>query len=100
MAGPQDLGLVEGGVDLTVPGAMVAPETLAIAEQYKAAIISGAITVPATDDELAAYVPTAPDALPAASPEALRKRPRGIGHLHITDECGGGGQLPAPAVYP
>ena len=70
VAGPQDLGLVEGGVDLTIPGAMVTPETLAIVEQYKAAIISGAITVPSTDDEAAAYVPTAPDALPAASPEA------------------------------
>lgn len=70
VAGPQDLGLIEGGVDLTVPGAMVTPETLAIAEQYKAAIISGAITVPADDDQLAAYVPTAPDALPPASPEA------------------------------
>lgn len=70
VAGPQDLGLIEGGVDLTVPGAMVTPETLAVAEQYKAAIISGAITVPADDDQAAAYVPTAPDALPAASPEA------------------------------
>ncbi len=68
--GPQSLGLVEGGVDLTLPGAMVAPETLVIAEQYKAAIIAGAISVPADDDQAAAYVPTAPDALPPGSPEA------------------------------
>lgn len=70
VGGPQDLGLVEGGVDLTVPGAMVTPDTLAIMERYKAAIIAGTLTVPATDEELAAYTPTAPDALSAASPVA------------------------------
>lgn len=70
VGGPQDLGLVEGGVDLTTPGAMVTQETLEIAERYKAAIIAGTISVPSTDEEAAAFTPTAPDALPAGSPEA------------------------------
>jgi hypothetical protein len=40
---------------------------MAVVERYKQAIVSGAITVPADEEELAAYTPTAPDALPEGS---------------------------------
>ena len=65
--GEQSLGLAEGGVDLLNPGGFVPEEVMAIVERYKQAIIDGAITVPADEEELAAYTPTAPDALPAAA---------------------------------
>jgi basic membrane protein A len=65
--GEQSLGLAEGGVDLLNPGGLVPEEVMAIVERYKQAIIDGAITVPADEEELAAYTPTAPDALPAAA---------------------------------
>lgn len=65
--GVLDLGLVEGGVGLESPGGFVSDEDLAIIEQYRQAIIDGAIVVPADRDQLAAFEPTAPDALPAAA---------------------------------
>lgn len=68
--GQQNLGIAEGGVGLGKPGAMVTAETLEIAARYEAAIVDGTVVPPTTDEELAAYTPTAPDALPAATPEA------------------------------
>jgi basic membrane protein A and related proteins len=68
--GVQLLGINEGGVGLGKPGAMVTAETLEIAARYEAAIVAGTVVPPSTDDELTAYVPTAPDALPPATPEA------------------------------
>jgi basic membrane protein A and related proteins len=68
--GPQTLGLKDGGVGLATPGNHVPQDILALADRYKAAIIAGAIVVPTTDEELAAFKPVAPDALPAASPVA------------------------------
>jgi len=72
-AGIQDLGLAEEGVGLGSVASVVAPETVAVAEAYQQAIIAGDITVPATDDELAAYQYTTPEQLglqasPVASP--------------------------------
>ncbi len=61
--GVQDLGLAEQGVDLTNVAASVSPDTVAVADAYKQAIIDGQITVPATDDELAAFQPTTPEQL-------------------------------------
>ena len=68
--GPQTLGLKDGGVGLATPGNHVPQDILALADRYKAGIIAGAIVVPTTDEELAAFKPVAPDALPAASPVA------------------------------
>jgi len=68
--GPQTLGLKEDGVGLETPGNHVPQDVLALAARYKAAIIAGALTVPSTEDELKAFKPVAPDALPAASPAA------------------------------
>jgi len=65
--GELSLGLAEGGVDLLNPGGFVPDDVMAVVERYKQAIVSGAITVPADEEELAAYTPTAPDALPAGS---------------------------------
>jgi basic membrane protein A len=66
--GIQSLGIKEGGIGLSTPGDKVAPEALAIARQYEAAIIDGRLTPPADEAELAAFTPVAPDALgtPAA----------------------------------
>jgi hypothetical protein len=49
---------------------MVTPETAEIAARYKAAVAAGTVKPPSTDDELAAFQPIAPDALPPATPEA------------------------------
>ncbi|HEU0116411.1 MAG TPA: BMP family ABC transporter substrate-binding protein [Thermomicrobiales bacterium] len=68
--GPQTLGLKEDGVGLETPGDHVPQDVLALADRYKAAIISGALTVPADEDALKAFKPVPPDALPAASPVA------------------------------
>lgn len=65
--GELSLGLAEGGVGLLNPGGYVPDDVLAVVERYKQAIIDGAIEVPADEDELAAYTPTAPDALPEAA---------------------------------
>jgi basic membrane protein A len=64
--GTQLLGINEDGVGLGKPGAMVAAETLETAARYEAAIVAGTVVPPTTDDELAAYVPTAADTLPPA----------------------------------
>jgi len=61
--GLQTLGLAEGGVGLGSPSDAVSPETLAVVEQYKAAILDGTIVVPTTQEELDAFEPVAPDAL-------------------------------------
>jgi basic membrane protein A len=73
--GPQSLGLAEDGVGLATPGNHVAADVLAVADQYRQAIIAGQITVPADEDELAAFQPATPESLgspvaatPAASP--------------------------------
>ena len=61
-----DLGLAEAGVGLESPGGYISDENLALIERYRQAIIDGTIVVPADRDQLAAFEPTAPDALPAA----------------------------------
>jgi basic membrane protein A and related proteins len=68
--GVQSLGLKEDGVGLETPGNHVPQDVLALVDRYKAAIIAGALTVPADEDQLKAFKPVAPDALPAASPVA------------------------------
>ena len=75
--GEQSLGLAEGGVGLTTPGNFVAPDVLAVVDQYRNAIIGGTITVPADEEQLAAFQPATPESLgssvagtPAATPEA------------------------------
>ena len=68
--GSTNVGINEGMVDLTHLGAMVTPETAEIAARYKAAVAAGTVKPPATDDELATFQPTAPDALPPATPES------------------------------
>ena len=70
--GVQELGLAEGGVGLESPGGFLSDEDQAIIDRYRQAIIDGTIVVPADRDQLAAFEPTAPDALPAgaATPEA------------------------------
>jgi len=66
--GIQSLGIKEGGIGLSTPGDKVAPEVLAVARQYEAAIIDGRLTPPADEAELAAFTPVTPDSLgtPAA----------------------------------
>lgn len=66
--GVQDIGLKEGGVDLTNLGAMVTDEVAAEAALYKQAIIDGKFQVPATDADLATF--TAPDVSSFATPVA------------------------------
>jgi basic membrane protein A len=74
--GVQNLGLAEGGMDLTSPRNRLAPDVVAAVEQYRALIVSGGLVVPATEEELAAFQPVplptgAPGAgTPAASPVA------------------------------
>jgi len=62
-SGVQSLGIKEGGVGLATPGDKVAPDVLAVAMEYSAAIVDGRVVVPADEDELAAFQPIAPDAL-------------------------------------
>ena len=74
--GVLDLGLAEGGVGLESPGGFISDENLALIDRYRQAVIDGTIVVPADRDQLAAFTPVAPDALPgggatpAASPMA------------------------------
>ncbi len=71
--GLQVLGLAENGVGLETPGNFVPDDVLAVVDQYRQAIITGAVVVPTTDEELAAFQPTTPEALgspAAASPAA------------------------------
>ncbi|MDQ3443343.1 MAG: BMP family ABC transporter substrate-binding protein [Chloroflexota bacterium] len=67
-----DLGLVDGGMDIYAFDSTVDQATLDTVAAYKQAIIDGVIVAPATDEELAAFVPTPLDgvASPAASPAA------------------------------
>jgi basic membrane protein A len=70
-AGTHNLGINENGVDLLVTSDEVTADTLGIIAKYKAAIADGTVVAPATDEELAAFVPTAAADLPeVASPEA------------------------------
>lgn len=70
-AGPRNVGLAEGLVDLTNIGSMVSAEAAEVAARYKAAIMAGAIQVPSDDDQAAAFTPVPPDALPTGgTPEA------------------------------
>jgi basic membrane protein A and related proteins len=70
--GQQSLGLAEDGVGLGNPHESVPQEVLDIVAAYEQAIIDGAITVPADEEELAAFEPVAIDAIatPAATPSA------------------------------
>jgi basic membrane protein A len=63
--GVQSLGLAEDGVGLGSPHEKIPQEVLDIAAAYEQAIIDGAITVPADEDELAAFEAVPPDALAA-----------------------------------
>lgn len=67
-----DLGLVDGGMDIYAFDSTVDQATLDTVAAYKQAIIDGVIVAPSTDEELAAFVPTPLDgvASPAASPAA------------------------------
>lgn len=70
--GVQDLGLKEGGVDLTHVASAVPADIVQTAADYKAAIIAGKVQVPADDDSFKAFTPVPPDdvkgmATPAAA---------------------------------
>jgi basic membrane protein A len=73
--GVQDLGLKEGGVDLTNVTSAVPADIVQTAADYKAAIIAGKVGVPVDDDSFKAFKPVPPDevkgmATPAASTPA------------------------------
>jgi basic membrane protein A and related proteins len=67
-AGEQSLGLAEGGVGLGHPHESVPQEVLDTIAAYEQAIIDGTITVPADEEELAAFEPVVLDAV--ATPTA------------------------------
>lgn len=74
-AGVQNLGVKEGGMDLIAFNAEVSQENKDTVDAYRKAIADGTITVPDTDEALAAFTPVPPSevgasASPAASPEA------------------------------
>jgi len=64
--GEVSLGLAEEGVGLGFPHESVPQEVLDVVAAYEQAIIDGTITVPADEEELAAFEPVAPDAIGAA----------------------------------
>ena len=68
--GSHNLGINEDGVDILVTSDEVTQEQLDTIAAYKAAVANGHVLAPATDEELEAYTPTAPEALPEASPVA------------------------------
>jgi basic membrane protein A len=70
--GEQSLGLAEEGVGLGHPHESVPQDVLDIVAAYQQAIIDGTITVPADEEELAAFEPVALDtiATPVATPSA------------------------------
>lgn len=68
--GQQSLGLAEDGVGLGSPNPAIPQDVLDLAAAYEQAIIDGTITVPADEDQLAAFEPVAPDALGGAAPAA------------------------------
>ncbi len=61
--GAVSLGLAEEGVGLGNPNAAVPQEVLDVAAAYEQAIIDGVITVPADEEELAAFTPVAIESL-------------------------------------
>jgi basic membrane protein A len=61
--GMQSLGLAEDGVGLGSPNEVIPQEVLDTVAAYEQAIIDGTITVPADEEELAAFEPVAPDAI-------------------------------------
>jgi basic membrane protein A and related proteins len=68
--GIKNLGLAEGGVALGNPQGKVSEEIMAVVAKYEAAIIEGTVVPPTSEEELASFEPTAPDALPEATPTA------------------------------
>lgn len=73
--GVQNLGLKEGGVDLSNVATTVPANIVQVAADYKAAIIAGKVQVPADDAAFKAFKPVPPEevagmATPAASPAA------------------------------
>jgi basic membrane protein A and related proteins len=70
--GERSLGLAEGGVGLGHPHESVPQVVLDTVAAYQQAIIDGTITVPADEEELAAFEPVALDtiATPVATPSA------------------------------
>lgn len=73
--GLRDLGLAEDGMDLLGFHGSVDQSILDTVAAYKQGIIDGSVVPPATDEELAAFVPVTPEdvgasASPAASPVA------------------------------
>jgi basic membrane protein A and related proteins len=70
--GERSLGLAEDGVGLGHPHESVPQDVLDTVAAYEQAIIDGAITVPADEEELATFEPVAPDAIgtSAATPSA------------------------------
>ena len=66
--GTQNLGVLEGGMDLLGIHATIDPSFAEVVAIYKQAIIDGTIVVPADPDQLAAFEPVVLDG--AASPEA------------------------------
>jgi basic membrane protein A len=69
-AGVQDVGVAEGGTGLEDPYGRVAPEVMAVVEQYRQAIIDGTLTVPATREELETFEAPALGSPVAGSPVA------------------------------
>ena len=65
--GATTLGLKEDGVGFGSPHASIPQEVLDTVALYEQAIIDGTLVVPADEEELAAFEPVAPDALPAPS---------------------------------
>ena len=70
--GERSLGLAEDGVGLGHPHESVPQDVLDTVAAYEQAIIDGTITVPADEDELAAFEPVPLDAIatPVATPSA------------------------------
>jgi basic membrane protein A len=70
--GIKDLGLAEDGMDFAGIHPSVDPAIAEAVAAYKQAIIDGTVTVPADDDQFAAFEPVVLEtsATPAASPEA------------------------------
>jgi basic membrane protein A len=61
--GEKSLGLAEDGVGLGHPHESVPQEVLDTVAAYEQAIIDGTITVPADEEQLAAFEPVAPEAI-------------------------------------
>jgi basic membrane protein A len=68
--GVQNLGIVEDGVDLISPAAVIGQDILDIVAAYKAAIADGTVVAPGEDADLAAFVPVPPADLGVSTPDA------------------------------